>query len=195
MYSQGKITIWNDSKGYGFIVPDTGGEKLFVHISAFSNNHMRPETNQSVTYATGSDKQGKTCVIKAKLVTEKLKPSKRKITSFGTMISIFISISFLTIVAFMALTNKISPIILIIYLILTIITYSTYSSDKDASRIKTLRTPENFLHLLALAGGWPGALVAQQKLRHKSKKQPFRFIFWITVLLNCTFLLLLVLSS
>jgi uncharacterized membrane protein YsdA (DUF1294 family) len=39
--------------------------------------------------------------------------------------------------------------------------------------------------LLSLAGGWPGALVAQQKLHHKSKKQSFRLVFWLTVLLNC----------
>jgi heme/copper-type cytochrome/quinol oxidase subunit 3 len=38
---------------------------------------------------------------------------------------------------------------------------------------------------LSLVGGWPGALVAQQKLRHKSQKQSFRIVFWITVLLNC----------
>jgi cold shock CspA family protein len=40
--------------------------------------------------------------------------------------------------------------------------------------------------LVTLAGGWPGALIAQQKLRHKSQKRSFRFIFWFTVLLNCS---------
>jgi uncharacterized membrane protein YsdA (DUF1294 family) len=40
------------------------------------------------------------------------------------------------------------------------------------------------LHLLALAGGWPGALVAQNRLRHKSRKKPFRTIFWATVAIN-----------
>jgi uncharacterized membrane protein YsdA (DUF1294 family) len=39
--------------------------------------------------------------------------------------------------------------------------------------------------MLALAGGWPGALVAQTLLRHKSRKQPFRSVFRATVLLNC----------
>ncbi|MEJ1377111.1 MAG: DUF1294 domain-containing protein, partial [Candidatus Sedimenticola sp. (ex Thyasira tokunagai)] len=34
-------------------------------------------------------------------------------------------------------------------------------------------------------GGWPGALIAQQKLRHKSKKQPFRVVYWFTVAANC----------
>jgi uncharacterized membrane protein YsdA (DUF1294 family) len=41
------------------------------------------------------------------------------------------------------------------------------------------------LHLIALAGGWPGALLAQKVLRHKSSKQSFQVVFWVTVLLNC----------
>ena len=60
-----------------------------------------------------------------------------------------------------------------------------YAVDKSAARKGAWRTQESTLHLLSLAGGWPGALVAQQKLRHKSRKQSFRFVFWVTVLLNC----------
>ena len=37
---------------------------------------------------------------------------------------------------------------------------------------------------LGLLCGWPGALLAQKGLRHKSSKQSFRSAFWITVLLN-----------
>lgn len=33
-----------------------------------------------------------------------------------------------------------------------------------------MRTQESTLHGLSLLGGWPGALIAQQVLRHKSKK-------------------------
>lgn len=46
------------------------------------------------------------------------------------------------------------------------------------------RVPENTLHLLALLGGWPGALYAQQTLRHKTQKTSFRIVFWMTVLAN-----------
>ena len=47
-----------------------------------------------------------------------------------------------------------------------------------------LPLPQGRLHLLALAGGWPGALLAQQFLRHKSAKASFRTVFWATVVLN-----------
>lgn len=38
----------------------------------------------------------------------------------------------------------------------------------------------------ALIGGWPGALIAQNQLRHKSQKQPFKAILWMTIVLNCS---------
>ena len=38
--------------------------------------------------------------------------------------------------------------------------------------------------MLGLAGGWPGALIAQQTLRHKSKKTSFIVALWVTVLVN-----------
>lgn len=37
---------------------------------------------------------------------------------------------------------------------------------------------------MALAGGWPGALLAQQWLRHKSSKTSFQLQFWLMVLIN-----------
>jgi uncharacterized membrane protein YsdA (DUF1294 family) len=44
--------------------------------------------------------------------------------------------------------------------------------------------PESTLILLGLAGGWPGAIIAQQVLRHKSNKKDFRSAFWASVVLN-----------
>jgi uncharacterized membrane protein YsdA (DUF1294 family) len=56
--------------------------------------------------------------------------------------------------------------------------------DKSAAQHKQWRIQESKLHLFALLGGWPGALIAQDQLRHKSVKVPFRVVFWITVALN-----------
>jgi uncharacterized membrane protein YsdA (DUF1294 family) len=65
-----------------------------------------------------------------------------------------------------------------------------YGVDKYAARKNWRRIRESTLHLFGLAGGWPGALVAQQLFRHKTAKQPFRRVFWALVGLNCGMLAL-----
>jgi uncharacterized membrane protein YsdA (DUF1294 family) len=70
------------------------------------------------------------------------------------------------------------------YTVVSLLTFAVYAIDKSAARRGTWRTAERTLHWLALVGGWPGALLAQQWLRHKSSKPKFRVVFWITVALN-----------
>lgn len=64
-------------------------------------------------------------------------------------------------------------------------TFILYGIDKSAARAGRPRTPEKALHLLALSGGWPGALLAQAAFRHKTRKQPFVAILWLTAIINC----------
>ncbi|TFC90897.1 MULTISPECIES: DUF1294 domain-containing protein [Cryobacterium] len=70
------------------------------------------------------------------------------------------------------------------YLVLSVACFVVYAVDKSAAVAARWRVPENTLLLLGLAGGWPGAIVAQQVLRHKTKKASFRSAFWGTVALN-----------
>lgn len=70
------------------------------------------------------------------------------------------------------------------YLTLSLLTFIAYAIDKSAAKRGKWRTKESTLHLLALMGGWPGALFAQNLLRHKSVKASFRNIFWLTVVAN-----------
>ena len=70
------------------------------------------------------------------------------------------------------------------YVALSVVAYGMYAADKRAAQTGAWRVPENKLHLVALLGGWPGALVAQQRLRHKTVKPEFRAVFWLTVVAN-----------
>lgn len=72
----------------------------------------------------------------------------------------------------------------VVYIGVSAVTFFVYALDKSAAERRSWRTPESTLHVLSLAGGWPGALLAQQFLRHKSSKAEFRSVFWGTVLLN-----------
>jgi len=77
----------------------------------------------------------------------------------------------------------------LLYLIASLITFATYALDKAAARQGGARVPERTLHLLELAGGWPGALLGQQLLRHKTRKVSYQLVFWLMVGANVTLLL------
>lgn len=87
------------------------------------------------------------------------------------------------------LTGAMTPAVLLLaYLAMSVIAYATYARDKSAARAGRRRTPEKTLHLVALLGGWPGALLAQRRLRHKSSKASFLFVFGVTVVVNLVML-------
>jgi uncharacterized membrane protein YsdA (DUF1294 family) len=66
----------------------------------------------------------------------------------------------------------------------SLVAFLLYWSDKRKARADAWRTPENVLHAVELAGGWPGALLAQQVFRHKTRKVSFQVVFWFIVLLH-----------
>jgi uncharacterized membrane protein YsdA (DUF1294 family) len=59
--------------------------------------------------------------------------------------------------------------------------YFFYAADKRRAQSGDWRVPENLLHLLELAGGWPGAFLAQRRLRHKCSKLSYQIVFWLIV--------------
>ena len=71
-----------------------------------------------------------------------------------------------------------------LYLGLSVAAFVVYAVDKRAATSGRQRVPEATLHVIALSGGWPGALLAQQGLRHKTAKRSFRRVFWFTVAAN-----------
>lgn len=70
------------------------------------------------------------------------------------------------------------------YLVISLSCFVAYAIDKSAARNGGWRTPERSLLLLGLVCGWPGALLAQQWLRHKTAKPRFQQLFWCTVVAN-----------
>lgn len=71
-----------------------------------------------------------------------------------------------------------------LYGVASLICYLLYALDKRAARQQTRRIAERTLLLWGLCGGWPGAWLAQQRLRHKTRKTSFRVAYWLSVLLN-----------
>jgi uncharacterized membrane protein YsdA (DUF1294 family) len=84
---------------------------------------------------------------------------------------------------------QLPPLVGAAYLAMSLVCFCSYALDKSAARKGERRTPESTLLMLGLLGGWPGAVLAQQWLRHKTVKQPFRQMFWFTVVANLAFFL------
>lgn len=70
------------------------------------------------------------------------------------------------------------------YLVASVAAFTAYGLDKAAARRGTGRVSEQTLLLLGIIGGWPGAVVAQQLFRHKTRKRSFRRAFWGSVAVN-----------
>lgn len=83
------------------------------------------------------------------------------------------------------LVNAVPSALVAFYLAASTLTFFAYAFDKSAARKNQRRIRENTLHAFGFACGWPGALIAQSLLRHKSRKQPFGAILWSTALLHC----------
>ena len=179
MTNLGKITKWNDEKGFGFIAPDNSEKEVFFHISNIKNQSIRPKFNQKVSYILSNDTQNREYAKNIILLPQK---NLKKPKGFY---SIIFGLSFLSGLGIAVFKEKLPITILYAYLITSFLAFIQYAIDKSAAKKNKWRTPENTLHFIALIGGWPGALIAQQILRHKSKKVSFRIVFWITVIINC----------
>jgi cold shock CspA family protein len=89
MRTQGKITHWNEQKGYGFITPAAGAKQVFVHISALNNRRQPPKLKQLISFSLSTDKQGRPCAEKVIPAGEK-QPGESKRTASILMILILI---------------------------------------------------------------------------------------------------------
>lgn len=188
MRFEGTIKSWNDDRGFGFIEPAQGGQEIFVHIKAFRSLRGRPQANQRVTFQVKVGPQGKKRALDVELV-QAIRPAPPRIqkkespAQWGTA-SLFAIPAFLVLLLMGHVLGHPPRWIMWAYPAASAITFLAYAIDKSAAKRGAWRTSENTLHLLSLAGGWPGALVAQQVLRHKSSKVEFRSVFWVTVVMN-----------
>ncbi len=76
------------------------------------------------------------------------------------------------------------------YLLASLVCFAIYAIDKLAAIAGRRRVSERALITWGLLGGWPGAIVAQHLLRHKTSKTRFLLVFWLSVVLNILVLLM-----
>lgn len=193
----GTLTSWNDDRGFGFISSDgdtgsVGRSSTFVHIKEFpAALARRPQVGDALTFELGRSREGKRQAQSVQIAGAVPKASGRHPASYrrsraGNYLPILaFVIGYLAINATWPLPVWVPAL----YLAASILTFIAYARDKSAATSGRWRVPESTLLLLGFLGGWPGAIIAQQVLRHKTKKAEFRRAFWGTVVANGAILL------
>lgn len=199
---QGRVTKWQDDKGFGFIENDQS-ESLFFHVSEFKAPR-RPTVGEEVVFTIGQDNQGRKqakqvqelSFVQQQMAEKNLqirqhnsKRSRQADFESGQNKRLFLGLGFYSVLLLLAAMGDLSWLVVGWYAVLGIITYLTYAKDKNSAQNNEWRTPESTLHLLSALGGWVGAMVAQTYLRHKSQKPDFRMAYYLTVVINLAGLL------
>ena len=181
----GRISKWDDERGFGFISSHKGGDSVFFHISSLPVRDCRPSVNERVSYTFAFDSQGRPRANDVRFVGSSRAPTIPQIPRPGIAVPIAFALTFIIALAALAGVGRLEMSWLVPYYGSSIITYRYYSRDKAAALNARRRIPESTLHLMSLIGGWPGALIAQALLRHKTRKPSFLVGYWLTVVVNC----------
>ena len=184
---QGPIQNWDDERGFGFVEPDGGGTRAFVHIKAFRNRQRRPVDGDVIIYDVEFDSQNRAQAVNIDFLDDDplLRSEVQETRPIGS--GVFIAVVFVAVLLTFTALKAIPVIIPLVYLVMSVIAFFAYGGDKMAAKGGRWRTPESTLQALAFLGGWPGALLGQKVFRHKTRKMEFQLLFWIIVCLNCGF--------
>lgn len=177
---QGKLVSWKTEKGYGFIAPDKGGPQVFVHISVLQSSVITPMAGEVVSY-DAKLVDGRLRATRAKLASQKQHTSPQTQQRY---LSLLIVLLFFGSLAYLADCRYIHMACVYLYLGASVFTFLLYAKDKWSAKSGRWRVAESSLQGLAFIGGWPGALLAQYFLRHKSSKQDFISVFLIMTIAN-----------
>ena len=185
MRYQGRLSDWNDDKGFGFVIPNGGGERAFVHTKAFERRPQRPGNGLLISYETGKDPHGRlnAAAVRVVIPGKSARPAPAA-TSNLRLPHITLGMFALLAATALWLSRQIPDWMMWLVAGMSLLLLRFYWHDKRAAQRGRRRTPENTLHLIALLGGWPGALVAQGLFRHKTSKRSFQIVFWIPLILN-----------
>ncbi|NHQ84743.1 cold shock domain-containing protein [Iodobacter sp. HSC-16F04] len=114
MRYQGRISEWKDERGFGFITPNGGGPKVFLHISSFSRRARRPVVGVFVTYELYTDEIGRPKANAAQFVGE-LKYKSQESNPIIFIIFTILLVMFVAYIAFVRISHPGSTVTASVY--------------------------------------------------------------------------------
>ena len=181
--SCGILTEWDDERGYGFITPDDGSQKVFLHVKSLLPSARRPVQGEMFYYKLTTDDKGRP---RAEEAFQEYMDERRRLPFHHSIIKVLSYFWPLAVIPFVVMTVKTNYKygIWLAFVVNSLLTILFYWEDKHLAQYKYWRIPEKCLHVWELLCGWPGALYAQQAFRHKRSKTSFMIVFWLCAAVN-----------
>lgn len=191
----GRLTQWNDERGFGFIATDNGG-RVFVHVTAIARMVNRPRVGDVVEFETHLGRDGRLEARSARVVGANPlpRPNMRQKPGQGGFLSDwrFLLASILAALLVAAvLLGRIPYYLPLAYAAMGAVTVSLYRADKYFAETGQWRISEALLHGADLGFGIVGGLLGQAIFRHKTRKPAYVattvllggvHLFWIAAL-------------
>lgn len=195
MQLSGTVVFWRDDKGFGFVLCDQSGEKLFFHIRDMAGVGDRPKPGDKLQFGLSQDKQQRNIAAPWRFATAPAESQFKKMSArmlqgaadiaYANHTALLFRLAFFIAVVIALLFGKLLYVLPLLYVEASIFTYWLYKADKEAAIARHgNRLTEETLQLFSLIGGWPGAYLAQQQLAHKRSKMSFRREFGFVILGN-----------
>jgi len=179
---EGTLRTWDDERGFGFLDSPLAAN-TFAHISEFDG---RPQQGERFSFIVRFAADGRTQAEEVRALrrpeapVEKPRSKAPRSFSVGLLAIPAFALLFVVVMVRWGLPDYVA----LVYGAASALAFVVYAADKAAARAGRQRVSEGSLIMLGFVGGWPGALLAQQLLRHKTIKQSFQRRFWQSVLLN-----------
>lgn len=184
MRAEGKIVFWDTASGKGYALAKAGGCKIYIEEKDFTDSTYIPTVGQAIKLTIKEPQRGKPVGESITLLGNKVRRKKLPTRSFTWAMIALTALLAAWLVSYQIVASS----VLIYYGVLSLVSLSCYLLDKRAARKDLWRFKERNLQLVALLGGWPGALLGQGLLRHKTSKLYFLSTFYCIVLLHLALL-------
>lgn len=171
-FQKARILEWYPAKGFGWL--QVGKTRVFLHIRDFSERRKQPTVGDVVRFQMGRDAQGRACATQAVHIND----GGRLMWFDWVIVASLIVLPGIALAYWDWDWRKAAAV----FAAISGVTYIAYAHDKRRARNRGWRVAEATLHLLEALGGWPGAFLAQRRLRHKCSKLGYQVVFWLIVL-------------
>jgi len=108
MKNHGNLKKWNDDRGFGFIESPQHSDEIFVHISAFPRDGIRPKLGELISFDIQIDSKGKKRAIKVQRAGSR-KPRNDKHKKSGSFFRSAFTMLVLVVIGYVGYNQLIQP--------------------------------------------------------------------------------------